>query len=454
MTIVLRDVVIPDFGLPVEQPAIPAATFIARCRRAHENAACTWLVVYADREHAANILFLSGFEPRFEEALLLLGPADRRVLLVGNEGEGYAPVAALPGLSVVLAQSLSLMAQDRAQHPDLAAVLRECGLKRGDRIGLVGWKYAEETEFSGLTPRFYAPSWLATTLAEIAGGADGVVESTHVLMHPTMGLRAVVDADQIAAYEWGASRASTALWRILAGIREGERELDAATRMAYAGEPLSCHLMLSSGDAAAPAVGMRSPGARRLCRGDGVNIAIGYWGGLSARAGLLTDANAAFLDIGKNYFAGLLAWYEAADIGVAGGEIFARVSETLARGGLRSALNPGHLTGHDEWVHSPIRPGSSDRIASGMPFQVDIIPVPMAPGACLNCEDGVAFADAALRTELKARHPAVFARIEARRRFVEEKLGVALHDSILPMSATPLCLPPFWLTPNKLLAVA
>ena len=48
---------------------------------------CDWLVVYADREHLANIAFLSGYDPRFEEALLLLGPRQRRVLVVGNEGE-------------------------------------------------------------------------------------------------------------------------------------------------------------------------------------------------------------------------------------------------------------------------------------------------------------------------------------------------------------------------------
>ena len=29
-------------------------------------------VVYADREHFANMAYLTGFEPRFEEALLLL----------------------------------------------------------------------------------------------------------------------------------------------------------------------------------------------------------------------------------------------------------------------------------------------------------------------------------------------------------------------------------------------
>jgi hypothetical protein len=133
--------------------------------------------------------------------------------------------------------------------------------------------------------------------------------------------------------------------------------------------------------------------------------------------------------------------------------VFAAVTEALARGGLRSALNPGHLTGHDEWIHTPIRPGSPERIASGMPFQVDIIPTPMRDGWALNCEDGVVFADAALRAELKARHPAVVERIEARRKFVRDELGIAIRDSILPLSSTPLCLPPFWLAARRLLAL-
>ena len=152
------------------------------------------------------------------------------------------------------------------------------------------------------------------------------------------------------------------------------------------------------------------------------------WGGLSARAGLIADHDEAFLKTASAYFEGLAAWYEAADIGVAGEPCSRPSRAALARGGLRSALNPGHLTGHDEWIHTPIRPGSDERIASGMPFQVDIIPTPMRDGWALNCEDGIVFADAALRAELKARHPAVAERIEARRRFVRDELGIAIKD--------------------------
>ncbi len=54
------------------------------------------LVVYADREHSANLAFLTGFDPRFEEAVLILGPAGDPAILVGNECYGMAGAAPLP----------------------------------------------------------------------------------------------------------------------------------------------------------------------------------------------------------------------------------------------------------------------------------------------------------------------------------------------------------------------
>jgi hypothetical protein len=244
------------------------------------------------------------------------------------------------------------------------------------------------------------------------------------------------------------------LWRIVSGIHEDETEFEAAARMQYEGDPFNVHTMFASGDRNVPVIGLRSPSGRRLRRGDGVTAAIGFSGRLASRAGLITDADDDFLKAASSYFAGLVTWYETAAIGVAGEVIFAAVTNTLARAGLKSALNPGHLTGHDEWIHTPIRPGSGQRIASGMPFQVDIIPTPMRDGWALNCEDGVVFADAALRAELKARHPAVVERIEARRKFVRDELGIAIRDSMLPLSSTPLCLPPFWLASGRLLTLA
>ncbi len=428
MPIALRDVEVPDFGVPLEAPSIPATTYDKRCRQAYARAGCDWLVVYADREHLANIAFLSGYDPRFEEALLLLGPRQKRVLVVGNEGEAYAPLAGLPDLDISLAQSMSLMGQDRALKPDLAAVLREAGMSRGQTIGLVGWKYFEPAEWNDASPGLFVPHYLVAMLSRIAGGTEALKDATPVLMHPTTGLRSTIDVDQIALHEWGAARASAAVWRLVTRTRPGVSEMEAASAMGYSGEVLSAHVMVASGDSGHPVIGLRSPGGRVIRRGDGVTAAIGFWGGLSARAGLIAEHDEAFLKTASAYFEGLVAWYEAADIGASGSALFDAVGAALGRGGLRSALNPGHLTGHDEWIHTPVRPGSGERIASGMPFQVDIIPTPMRDGWALNCEDGIVFADAALRAELRARHPAVIERIEARQRFVRDELGIPLKD--------------------------
>ena len=38
-----------------------------------EERKLTHLVVYGDREHFANLAYLTGFDPRFEEAVLIVG---------------------------------------------------------------------------------------------------------------------------------------------------------------------------------------------------------------------------------------------------------------------------------------------------------------------------------------------------------------------------------------------
>ena len=447
---VLREIDIPEFGTPAAPPSIPAATYDRRCRDTYARAQCDWLVVYGDREHNANLAFLTGYDPRFEEALLLVGPGGRRVLIVGNEGLGYAPLASLPGVELALAQSMSLMGQDRSVRPNLGDVLRDAGIKAGATIALVGWKYLEAAEGADGPASFFVPHAFVTLLERIAG-AGALSDATPVLMHPGNGLRAIVDADQIAFHEWGAARAAAAVWRMIGAVRPGASELEAASAMGYAGEVLTAHVMFATADTDGEVVGMRSPGGRILKTGDGASAAVGYWGGLSARAGLIDEHDEDFVKLASAYFAGLAAWYATAELGVTGGEVFDAVTEALARDGLRSALNPGHLTGHDEWVHTPIRPGSTELIQSGMPFQVDVIPTPTPRGKALNCEDGIVFADAALRGELRAKHPEVLARADARAAFVRDRIGAPVKDSVLFLSSTPLCLAPFWLRPRRLL---
>jgi Xaa-Pro aminopeptidase len=447
----LKSVTIPDFGVPLARPQIPAATLAARCDDVYARAGKSWLFVYADREHNANILHLTGFDPRFEEAVLLLGPNGKRIIVTGNESESFTAISPLPNLTVMLGQSMSLMAQDRTRKPNLEAVLREAGIAAGDSVGVVGWKYLETEEWDDVRPGFLVPHYMIVILARIVGGYDGLSDETAVLMHPQTGSRAIVDADQIAAFEWASTRASASVWNIVTKTRPGQREIEAAANFLYAGEPLSAHSMFASGDANHTIHGLNSAGARVLSKGDGVTTAVGYWGGLSSRAGLLDDDDDAFVAIAASYFDALVHWYETADIGVAGGDLHAAVVGKLAEADLKSALNPGHLVSYDEWSHSPVRPGSSETLQSGMIFQVDVIPTPMPAGKALNCEDAVAIADTGLRAELAAKHPETWARITARRAFLRDGIGVSLGEHLLPLSNIQLCLPPLWLKPDHIL---
>jgi hypothetical protein len=111
----------------------------------------------------------------------------------------------------------------------------------------------------------------------------------------------------------------------------------------------------------------------------------------------------------------------------------------------KPALNPGHLVSFDEWVHSPVRQGSTEQFFSGMALQCDIIPTPLPDSRGLNCEDTVAIADEALRNEIATEYPELWARITARREFMANQLGIQLKPEVLPLSVAPAYLPPFWL---------
>lgn len=75
MNIELEKVRLPEFGVPEGIPEIPAHLYEERCIKAYKAADCEWLVVYGDREHFANIHYLCGYDPRFEEALSSWGLA-------------------------------------------------------------------------------------------------------------------------------------------------------------------------------------------------------------------------------------------------------------------------------------------------------------------------------------------------------------------------------------------
>jgi Xaa-Pro aminopeptidase len=455
----LAPVALPELPAPAAPPVASRDRYVRRLGALAERTGADWTCVYGDREHFANLAYLCGFDPRFEEALLLLGP-DGPYLVVGLEGVGYAAALDVPA-EVVLCPTFGLMGQRRDVGRTLPALLAEVGMAPGQRIAVVGWKVVEPAEWDAALPApIVAPAFVVDALRGAVGDAGLVADATAALMGAADGMRTANDADDIAVLEWGSSRAAGAVARVVAGAEPGMLDFEAARAMGYGGEPLSAHVMLASGPDCA--VGLRSPRGRRLERGDGVTTAVGLWGGLCARAGLLaahgdrpTGASDGFLDgLAVPYFRAVAAWWASVGVGARAGDVHDAAVEELARAGFGPSLNPGHLTHLDEWLHTPIAPGSDARLRSGMALQCDIIPDNARPGWVVNCEDGLALGDAALRDELRARHPALADRIDARRRFMREQLGIGVSDDVLPLSATPGRFSPFWLSPERALVLA
>ncbi|MGZ6315123.1 MAG: aminopeptidase P family N-terminal domain-containing protein, partial [Candidatus Limnocylindrales bacterium] len=226
------------------------------------------------------------------------------------------------------------------------------------------------------------------------------------------------------------------------------------------GMPLSCHLMLTAGPRAT--LGLLSPGDRPIERGDRFTVAFGIWGALNCRAGFVVEDAAElpasirdYVDrlVGP-YFEAVAEWYSALRVGQTGGALHEIVDRRLGDPFFGIFLNPGHQLHLDEWVNSPISPGSTVELRSGMVFQVDIIPATGTEYFTTNIEDGVALADASLRASFAAAYPAAWDRIQARRRFMADALGIELHPDVLPFSNLPAFLPPFLLQPDLAMTIA
>ena len=70
----LAELELPAFGLPTVEPSIPLEIYLKRIKVAQNMwfwRRLSAVVVYADREHSANLAYLTGYDARFEEALLI-----------------------------------------------------------------------------------------------------------------------------------------------------------------------------------------------------------------------------------------------------------------------------------------------------------------------------------------------------------------------------------------------
>ena len=452
----LADIELPDFGMPSEAPALPPALYRSRYDRLRDRAGAAGydhLVVYADREHSANLSYLTGFDPRFEEAILVVGPDAEPAILVGNECWGTAGAAPLP-MRRFLFQDLSLPSQPRDRSQSLEEILRGEAIGSGSRVGVIGWK----TYRSPATME--VPAFLVETLRSLTGPSGLVENAGGLLIDPGDGLRVINEVEQLAAFEYAACQTSQGVRNLIHALRPGMTEREAVRLLEWDGSPLSCHLMLTAGPRAT--FGLLSPDARPIEHGDRFTVAFGIWGALNCRAGFVVG-DAAELPPGiadyvdrlvRPYFETVAEWYGALRVGQTGGVLQEIVDRRLGDPFFGIFLNPGHQIHLDEWINSPISPGSTTVLRSGMAFQVDIIPATGTEYFTTNIEDGIALADEELRREFAAAYPDAWRRIEARRAFMRDALGIDLHPDVLPFSNIPAWLPPFLLAPGRAMTVA
>lgn len=452
----LARVELPDFGMPSSMPEVPASTYQQRFVGLQERmaeAGFDHLLVFADREHSASLSYLTGFDPRFEEAMLVVGGEPEPLVLVGNECVGMAEAAPLP-MRVELFQDFSLPSQPRHRSRTLSVILADEGLGKGARVGLVGWKAYADPIMSDL------PAYVVDLTRALVGSSESAANATGLLIDSESGLRVINEVEQLAFYEWAACQTSQGVRNLLFGLQPGMTEREAVRLLQWNGMPLSCHLMLTAGERAS--LGLLSPGDRPIGFGDRFTVAFGIWGALNCRAGFVVESAddlpmqiSDYLEkLVVPYYAAIAEWYQTIHVGQTGGALYEIVDRHLGDPFFGIFLNPGHQIHLEEWVNSPIWEGSDILLRSGMAFQVDVIPATGTDYFTTNIEDGIALADADLRNEFEQQYPEAWDRIVARRRFMKEALGIDLHADVLPFSNIPAYLPPFLLRPDHVMTVA
>lgn len=442
----------PDNGTPDLPPKLTLPELEARLaalRAAATRAGYDAIVVYGDREHAANLHWLTGFDPRFEEAVLIVTPGDA-LLLAGNECLAYTAVSPLVAAGVVRTghcSSLSLPSQPRGGRR-LADWLADM-LATDDRVGAVGWKWFGPDEVDDPATTLDIPVFLADPLRRLAGRVEN---ATPLMMHPAHGLRARVDAAEIARLEFANHMAAAALKRMVFALREGMTDLQAVEAARVGGLPLGCHTTFAVGDAP----GLCGPSGVHLAPGQPVSFNICHWGANICRAGWLARSGADLPVAARDYVERFVAPYVTAMSdwcgmmrpGVAGGYVWSHMTAALPVATFGVTLNPGHLIGLDEWVSSPIREGSTDPLASGMAMQMDVIPGHPVYGST-RMEDGYVIADTGLRQVLERDFPNVARRCAARARFMREVIGMEVPETLLPLADTCGIVAPYLFDPAQ-----
>lgn len=413
-----------------------------------------FLFVYADREHGGNFGYLTGFEPRFEEAVLILHSDGQAFFLLGNENLKMAEYARIHAETIHVPH-FSLPNQPMDTENTLQELIQKARISKGMKGGVVGWKmFTSQMEMN--EKLFDIPGFLIDELREAIGEKGDLQNKTSLFIHPEKGARICVNANEAAFYEYGASQAAFCIKKVLDHLEIGKTELELASLLNAKGQPLSVQPICASGKRFTNAV--VAPRNKQVERGEAFSTTMGLRGGLTCRAGVavsngseLPEVQAAYLEkMAMPYFSAMATWYSSIRIGISGGELYQLIEQAAPKQAFGWYLNPGHLTATEEWVSSPFYEGSSVLLKSGMMLQMDLI-FSVSGYSGINAEDGILLADKELRMQIEEQYPVMWKRMQKRRRYMKDVLGIPISEEILPLSGLCGYLRPFLLAKGKAL---
>ncbi|MCI8556389.1 MAG: hypothetical protein HFI19_01225 [Lachnospiraceae bacterium] len=453
--IIYGEVKNPEKWIGMEFPEVPKSVYERRIQKVRERMQeekLDFLFIYADKEHCGNFEYLCGYDPRYEEAALIVPMEGNCHVILGNECYSLHVLSKIPVIPH-LYQVFSLPNQPFRESSRLDVILKESGIKKGDRIGVCGWKLFPEHE--GTNGYLDIPWYLIKELSNQTEGIHCLTDANGIFIHPRDGLRTVNEAEQISYFEYGAALTSNKMLDALDAMEPGKSGQELAEVLSPMGLPMTSHVMFASGERTA--VSLTSPGSRKIQMGDVINFSFSLRGGLTCRAGyaveeeeqLREDVRDYLEKIVKPYFATAVSWLEQIGIGISGGAMYDLVEKIFPQKKFGWVLNPGHLTGTEEWLASPIYPGSDILLKSGQILQLDIIPDSISPYFTSNLEDGILLADKELREEIRKKYPDMWNRMQKRREYIEQKIGIFMKPEVLPMSNTLGLLRPFFFNKRK-----
>ncbi len=457
------DVIYKEIPSPEKDCALPVALtdntmsgrkkkILDRMHRKHLDK----LLVYCDVEHSGNFSYLIGFYTRFEEAVLILDKGGEMVLMLGNENLNKCSKARFPCRPIHVSL-FSLPNQPNRTDKSFAELLSEAGLRKGQRIGIVGWKLFTCTADDAET-MFDVPGFILDAVRHLVGDPHLISNETALFIGKD-GARITNTVNEIAHYEFGASLASDCILDAMDAVEAGVSELTLGDKLTRFGQHTSVTTIASTGERFVK--GNLFPADRVVRIGDPISLTVGYSGGLSSRAGyavhsrseLPNSAKTYLEELAVPYFRAYAKWLETVRIGMTGGELYRTIETVLPKAEYNWSLCPGHLTAEEEWLSSPIYENSCEILQSGMIFQIDIIP--SRPGMSgVSAESTIVLADDELKRQIRREYPDLWNRMQNRIRYIKERLTIDLSGDILPMCSTVGYLRPYLLNRKKALVIS